>query len=257
MQLTDNSSEAHRPGALLSAAGLGRRLGHAWIWRGVGFRLEPGRSLAIVGPTGTGKTLLLRCLAALDPLDEGVVELDGRPPEQWGLPAYRSRVVYVQQRPALWEGSVEENLEAIFRLAVHRSRRYDRSRAVDWLEAFGRGPGFLDKTSAELSGGEAQIVALVRALCAEPRVLLLDEPSASMDARATTQAEELVRRWLAEGSRRACIWTSHDARQVERVADRTLRLGPPEHEKEPAREGTREGVKESDEEDDKEGMATT
>lgn len=209
---------------MLSATGLGRRIGESWIWRGVGVRLDAGQNLAIVGPTGAGKSLLLRCLAGLDSADEGRIAIDDRPLGEWQMPAYRARVVYLHQRPALWEGTVEENLRAAFHLAAHRSKGYDRSVAIRRLAAFDRDATFLEKNAVDLSGGEAQIVALTRALSVEPSVLLLDEPSASMDATATEQAEELVARWVAESPGRASMWTSHDVAQVERVADRTLTL---------------------------------
>jgi putative ABC transport system ATP-binding protein len=209
---------------MLSATGLGRRIGDGWIWRGVDVELETGENLALIGPTGAGKSLLLRCLAGLDAADEGRIAIDNKPLDERQMPAYRARVVYLHQRPALWEGTVEDNLQAVFRLAAHRSKGYDRSVVIRWLEAFDRDAGFLEKDAADLSGGEAQIVALTRALSVEPSVLLLDEPSASMDATATEQAEELVARWVAEAPGRASMWTSHDVAQVERVADRTLTL---------------------------------
>jgi putative ABC transport system ATP-binding protein len=210
---------------LLRATGLGRRIADAWIWRGVDVQLQVGENLAILGPTGAGKSLLLRCLAGLDAADEGRIVVDDRPLDEWRMPSYRARVVYLHQRPALWEGTVEDNLRAVFRLAAHRSRGYDRSHGLRWLAAFDRDEAFLGKATAELSGGEAEIVALIRALGVEPSVLLLDEPSASMDATATRQAEELLKRWVHDAPNRASVWTSHDADQVRRVADRTLTLG--------------------------------
>lgn len=209
---------------MLSATGLGRRIDDGWIWRDVEVELAAGENLAIVGPTGAGKSLLLRCLSGLDAADEGRIAIDDKPLDAWQMPAYRARVVYLHQRPALREGTVEENLRAVFRLAAHRSKGYDRSAVIRGLGAFDRDASFLKKDAADLSGGEAQIVALTRALSVKPSVLLLDEPSASMDVSATEQAEELVARWVSEGPGRASVWTSHDGAQVQRVTDRTLTL---------------------------------
>ena len=209
---------------MLSATGLGRCIDDGWIWRGVEVELTAGENLAIVGPTGAGKSLLLRCLAGLDAADEGRIAIDDKPLDEWEMPAYRARVVYLHQRPALREGTVEENLRAVFQLAAHRCKGYDLSAVIRRLAAFDRGAAFLKKEDADHSGGEAQIVAVIRALSVEPSVLLLDEPSASMDAAATEQAEELVARWVGEAPGRASVWTSYDAAQVERVTDRTLTL---------------------------------
>jgi putative ABC transport system ATP-binding protein len=209
---------------VLNATGLGRRIEDAWIWREVDVQLDAGENLAIVGPTGAGKSLLLRCLAGLDAADEGRIAIDDKPIDEWQMPAYRARIVYVHQRPALWEGTVDDNLRAVFHLTAHRSKGYKHPEAIRRLETFDRDAAFLGKNAADLSGGEAQIVALIRALSVEPSVLLLDEPSASMDATAPEQAENLVARWVDEAPGRASVWTSHDGAQVKRVADRTLTL---------------------------------
>ena len=103
--------------------------------------------------------------------------------------------------------------------------RTRHTHGLRWLAAFERDEAFLGKATAELSGGEAEIVALIRALGVEPSVLLLDEPTASMDPTATRQAEELLKHWVADTPQRATIWTSHDADQISRVADRTMTLG--------------------------------
>ncbi|MEJ2153337.1 MAG: ATP-binding cassette domain-containing protein [Gemmatimonadota bacterium] len=179
---------------MLNATGLGRRIEDAWIWREEDLRLDAGKNLAIVGPTGAGKSMLLRCLAGLDAADEGRIAIDDKPIDEWQMPAYRARIVYVHQRPALWEGTVDDNLRAVFHLTAHRSKGYKHPEAIRRLETFDRDAAFLGKNAADLSGGEAQIVALIRAL--------------SVD----------------EAPGRASVWTSHDGAQVKRVADRTLTL---------------------------------
>ncbi|HEX6199680.1 MAG TPA: ATP-binding cassette domain-containing protein [Thermoanaerobaculia bacterium] len=217
---------------ILEAAGLGRRApgGGPWLLRGVSLALAPGDRLAVEGPTGAGKTVLLRALALLDPVDEGEVRFRGRSPADREVPAFRRRVAYLHQSPALAEGTVEENLRLPFRLAVHRNgggagagARFERARAVELLAALGRDEGFLGREREDLSGGERQIVALVRLLQLEPEVLLLDEPTAALDPTTTGNAEELLSAWAAAAGR-AWIWVSHDAEQGARLADRRLRL---------------------------------
>lgn len=209
----------------LVTQGLGRCPGGAvWLWRDLSFSVGAGESLAVTGPSGTGKTLLLRALAGLDPLDEGAILLDGKPIEDWNPPLYRSQVSYLQQRPAFLPGSVEANLRQPFELAVHRGKHFDRERASALLRELGRAPSLLEQDAALLSGGEAQIVALMRVLQLAPRFLLLDEPTSSLDPETTARVEAILRSWKAEDPERALVWTSHDAAQLKRVADRELSL---------------------------------
>jgi putative ABC transport system ATP-binding protein len=201
---------------------------------GICIELRAGDRLAIIGPSGAGKTVLLRAIAMLDPIEEGTIHLRGRaiPPD--AIPQYRSEVVYLHQRPALLDGSVATNLEHPYSLKVHRTKRFDRDRIVALLGGLGRDEGFLDKSGRDLSGGEAQIVALLRAIQLDPAVLLLDEPTASLDQGAARAIEGLAGRWLEEDSGgRAVVWISHDPEQARRVGTRRLamhsgRLGPEE-----------------------------
>ena len=212
---------------LLEAQSLGRRRpgDDGWLLRDINVVVCPGQRVAVLGPTGAGKTLLMRALALLDPLDEGVLLARGHPVRSEAVPAFRSAVMYLHQRPALIEGNVETNLRYPFLFKVHRKRHFDRDRIVDLLQGLVRDGAFLEKLHRDLSGGEAQIVALLRALQLDPTVLLLDEPTASLDREAVRAIEGLVGRWYAEGAgRRAYLWVTHDPVQGDRVGDRILRM---------------------------------
>ncbi len=211
---------------LLHGRGLGRRVEGRWLWRTFDLDLTPGERLAVTGPTGSGKTLLLRALAGLDPLDEGEITFAGATLRTWPMPRYRARVAYLPQRPSMVEGTVAANLRLAFGLKAHRGRTFARTGATRMLEQLGRTESFLDQRAEELSGGESQLVALLRVLLIEPSVLLLDEPSASLDEAASAALEGLVAAWLAAQPERAVIWTSHQGAQLERVAGRRLALGP-------------------------------
>jgi putative ABC transport system ATP-binding protein len=212
---------------LLKACGLGRRKagGEDWLLRGVCMAICPGDRLAVNGPSGSGKTLLLRALAMLDPLDEGVVQWKGQAVSGNDVPAYRRAVIYLHQRPALFQGSVEANLRYPFSFRINGGRSFDKDLILHLLESIGRAASFLEKLTRDLSGGEAQIVALLRALQFDPSILLLDEPTTSLDERTTRGIEELLGRWLSEApADRAFLWVSHDSDQVCRIADRCLRM---------------------------------
>lgn len=207
---------------LLTVADLGRNIGDRWLWRGVDFELSAGDCLGLVAPSGVGKTLLLRNLVLLDPIDEGTVWFEGRSLSQWHLPDYRTRVAYLPQQSACFEGTVAENLQRVFTFSAHRRRQYNSQRIEEWLAQLGRHSDFLSLQATQLSGGEAQLLALLRALQLEPTVLLLDEPTASLDSTTTARVEDLLKTWL--GRDRACIVTSHDPAQIERLTREQLHL---------------------------------
>jgi len=209
----------------LVARGLSCSVDGRALCRDLALSVRPGERWAITGPSGSGKTVLLRTLAGLTPRQDGEIHFDGKPMDAWWRPAYRARVVYVAQRPALPEGTVEAALAAPFRFRVRHHQKYSRDAASRCLAAVGIGATFLDQDTERLSGGEAQVVNLLRAILIAPDILLLDEPTASLDPKRTAAVEALVRDWMAGGEARACVWTSHDAAQLTRVTNRTLALG--------------------------------
>jgi putative ABC transport system ATP-binding protein len=212
---------------LLAAKGLGRSHPRSaeWLFRGVTLQVSRGDRLALVGPTGSGKSLVLRALALLDPVDEGEVSWNGQPVADTHVPEFRSQVIYLQQRSPVVEGTVAGNLRIPYTLRVRQDLAFPDDQAVELLAALGKGKDFLDSQTATLSGGERQIVALLRALLATPTVLLLDEPSAALDPSATSALESLVEAWHdVAPTERAYIWVSHDPTQAQRVGKRVLRL---------------------------------
>ena len=143
------------------------------------------------------------------------------------IPDFRRAAIYLHQRPALLEDEdhVEAALRRPFSLKVHHHRRFDRQQILRWLDQLGRDESFLAKHTGDLSGGEIQVVALLRALQLDPAVLLLDEPTAALDPPTTAAVEGLVRHWVgnsAEG--RAFVWVTHDTQQARRVAETTLHM---------------------------------
>jgi ABC-type iron transport system FetAB ATPase subunit len=157
--------------------------------------------VALHGPSGSGKSMLLRAIADLDEAS-GEVWLDDRPRSGFSGPAWRRQVIYVAAESRWWDERV-------------------RAHATDWqaadLEAVGFGQDVLDWEVQRLSSGERQRLALARALAYAPSALLLDEPSANLDGPNTERIEALVRHWRAHTGGCA-LWVSHDAEQRARVA---------------------------------------
>jgi putative ABC transport system ATP-binding protein len=190
--------------------------------------LRGGEHVVLSGPSGAGKSVLMRSLALLDPLFGGALLFRGRPVPACDIPLFRSRVAYLRQRPALLGGTVEDNLRLPYELKINAGRFYMRERALQLLEAAGKPAGFLAKEGRDLSGGEAQVMGLVRALQFDPDVLLLDEPTAALDPESTAQVEALVLGWARARQARdgevATIWISHDPAQGARVGTRHYRV---------------------------------
>jgi putative ABC transport system ATP-binding protein len=213
---------------LLQIQDLGRNIQGRWIWQQLNLTVQPGERWAITGPAGVGKSLLLRAIAALDPVQAGQVLFQGKPLTASSIPHYRTQVLYLHQRPALLEGTVEQNLQFLDHLKTHRhlpTYKIQKPQVIDHLEHLGRTADFLQRPVAALSGGEAQIAAFLRALCCKPTLLLLDEPTASLDAATTEQFEQLLHRWQQQDSQRAYLLVSHDLQQRQRLSEQQLVLG--------------------------------
>jgi putative ABC transport system ATP-binding protein len=186
--------------------------------------LRAGDSVSLSGSSGSGKSVLLRTLALLDAPDSGEILWKGLPVSSAKVPQYRSRVCYLAQRPALIDGTVEDNLRFPYSLKTWRSRTFDLNVVRALLDHAGKPQSFLSKIAADLSGGEAQIASLVRALQLDPQVLLLDEPTAALDPASVTDVEALIRAWFDRGSDHAYIWVSHDHQQALRMSTTRLTM---------------------------------
>ena len=191
----------------------------------VSFILAAGERLALAGASGSGKTTLLRTLALLDPPESGAILFKNEPVVADNVPGYRGRVVYLHQKAVFSDGTVEDDLSRILALGTHRQQRFDRPRLAAWLERILGDAALLTQTTRKISGGEAQVVALLRALQIEPSVLLLDEPTAALDPERARRVEELVVDWVNEKvTERAIVWVSHNQEQRGRVVTRSVTL---------------------------------
>lgn len=180
-----------------------------------------GQRVALTGSTGSGKSLLLRALAMLDPVDSGEVCWQGLPIAAAQVPGHRARSIYVMQRSTLVAGTVRESLREPFLLAIHQRNRYSEEKVAGLLESIDIGRSFLDKRTANLSGGEQQIAAAIRVIQLAPTVLLLDEPTSALDHVHTRRVEQLIFEWFdVNQSTAAYVWVTHDHQQAHRVGNR-------------------------------------
>ena len=174
------------------------------------FELPPGECLAVEGPSGSGKTRLLRAIADLDPAP-GYVYLDAIERGEMRAPDWRKLIRFVATEPGWWAETPRAHIPAT------AAQRFERM-----LPSLGLAPRLIDRAVAELSTGERQRLSLARALCDEARVLLLDEPCASLDQQSCALVEELIRYQILSG--RSVILVSHVEGQIDRLAHSRLQL---------------------------------
>jgi len=185
----------------------------------VDFEVEPGDVFVIFGPSGAGKSSLLRLLNRLDEPSSGTVRVRGQDYRDIPPQRLRKQVGMVPQQPTLIDGTVAENVSWGPRL---RGEPVDRERVNDLLDRLGLS-GFANREAGDLSGGEAQRVAIARTLYNEPDIVLLDEPASSLDADAARQVETLLSDVMRDLSITAILVT-HDTERARRLGSRGIRV---------------------------------
>ena len=206
-------------GVVLRAEHLGRSVPDKELVTDANFDLRKGETLAVVGPSGSGKSSLLRLLNRLDEPTRGTVYLDGVDYRQIAPRELRRRVGMVMQRPFLFPGTVAENLRF-----GPRQRGEELSDArMEELLAGVLLAGFAGRDVANLSGGEAQRVSFARTLANSPEVLLLDEPTSALDEEAKREVEGVIRR-IGSKQGISCVLVTHDSGQASRLAEKALIL---------------------------------
>ncbi|MFT5151170.1 MAG: putative ABC transport system ATP-binding protein, partial [Planctomycetota bacterium] len=185
-----------------------RHLTRSPHWREIDISLDAGEILVIHGASGSGKSLLLRSIADLDPVDSGDLRLAGKSINEYTPSAWRRGLLYLHQGAPALDGTVRNNLDAISAIT---------SKAIASV------PGLADDAPANtLSGGERQRLALHRALACAPAVLLLDEATSAMDPELAVASEHSISDYVQDGH--AAIWVSHDTSLAERLGAQELTL---------------------------------
>lgn len=209
----------------LEVSGLGVRLGGADVLSDLSLTLQPGEHALLVGRSGSGKSTLLRAVAGLQDLQSGSIRLSGRAVADHGsqrVPPEERGVGYLFQEGALWPhwNAQKTLVQTLAWSGFPRGER--RSRAAELLASVGL-EGKERRRPGQLSGGEAQRLALARALAVRPALLLLDEPLGPLDAELRDQLLDLLDRLRREQGF-ACLHVTHDPAEAARIASRTLRL---------------------------------
>jgi ABC-type iron transport system FetAB ATPase subunit len=178
------------------------------IFAALSLAIEANQAIALSGPSGVGKSTLLRCMAGLEARAKGTLHFGGKPVLPKAVPSFRRQAVYVPQTPPRMAMSVEDSLRIAFAFR-NQDLNYDPEQAASLCEQLLLPKKLLKQRMAELSGGEAQRFGLLRALTIKPTILLLDEPVSSLDAKARSAVAKVIAEWFGEGDRSVVI-SSHE-----------------------------------------------
>jgi phosphate transport system ATP-binding protein len=234
-QLVSGASVGARPGrvvdgpAVLSASGVSLGFGATTVVSGIDVDIPRGSITALVGPSGSGKTTFLRSLNRMNDRARGYwkrgtirlegVELNDRSVDLLEL---RRRIGMVFQRPNPFPMSIEQNVVAGVRAHRMAKRSQMRDIAETRLAEVGLWSAVADRlrdSPFRLSGGQQQLLCLARALAVEPEILLLDEPTSSLDPVSTEAVEELLSRLVPDIT---VVIVTHNLAQAKRLSDRTI-----------------------------------
>ena len=213
---------------LLRVTALGIRFGTRDVLRDLSFEVKRGEIVALMGPSGVGKSTAMRAVAALQPFSSGRIEVDGFTlapgpvPPQSRLTPLRRQVGLVFQAHALFEHlSARDNVTLALRHVLGKSDADAESTARALLDSLDVGAR-ADAWPRQLSGGEAQRVAIARALALDPALLLLDEPTAALDPTRRGALSATLKALAAGG--RGLLVATHDAEFARGTADRVVAL---------------------------------
>ncbi|MCL0069132.1 ABC transporter ATP-binding protein [Dehalococcoidia bacterium] len=204
---------------LLEVANLHQKYGKKEVLKGVDLSVEKGEVLALIGPTGAGKTTVLRILDLLDAPAAGKIYFAGKDVTRYQRLRLetRRRMALVFQKPVAFKASVYDNVAYALKVRGHNGS--DISAKVSSMLNTVDLADYGNRNAQTLSGGEAQRVALARAMITQPEVLLLDEPTANLDPLSTSTIENLIQRFNRE-CETTIIMATHDMAQGQRLAHR-------------------------------------
>ncbi len=212
---------------MITLQGLHKSFGSKQVLAGIDLTVERGQSMVIIGGSGTGKSVLIKCILGLVRPDKGVITVDGQPATTAGKgrEAFLNRFGMLFQGGALFDSlPVWQNVAfRLLRGAAKRPKDEARAIALEKLRRVGLKPDVADLFPAELSGGMQKRVGLARAIAAEPEIIFFDEPTTGLDPIMAGVINELIREIVTEMGATAMTIT-HDMTSVRAIADRVAML---------------------------------
>ncbi|MEM5476003.1 ATP-binding cassette domain-containing protein [Pacificibacter sp. AS14] len=211
---------------MIELSNVHKAFGSKQILRGVDLKVARGESLVIIGGSGTGKSVTLKCVLGLIVPDQGVIKVDGEDVAQTGdRDAFLSKFGMLFQGGALFD-SIPVWQNVAFRLlrgALKRPRAEAREIAIEKLRRVGLSPDVADQFPAELSGGMQKRVGLARAIAADPEIIFFDEPTTGLDPIMAGVINDLIREIVVEMGATAMTIT-HDMTSVRAISDTVAML---------------------------------
>ena len=204
----------------LSIRNLALRRGGKTVLRDINLEVAAGELLVVIGPSGSGKSSLLRCINRLNDIAAGSIMLDGVSIYDMPVTELRRKVGMIFQKTDAFAGSLAENIAYG---AALQGRELSRERILELMQRASLNVELVDQSAGALSGGQEQRLALARALALDPTLLLLDEPTSSLDPIATGRVETSLLR-LRRETGATMIWVSHSIEQARRIGSRVLLL---------------------------------
>jgi putative ABC transport system ATP-binding protein len=171
------------------------------------FEISRNALMIIQGASGAGKSTFLKLFNRFCDINEGRILFRGKELTTYHIDRLRSIVIYLPQIPHVINGSVEDNLTFPFEFHSHKNRKYNRAKAVEWLDYFQLNIS-LDHEALKLSIGQRQRIALIRSMLMEPEVLLLDEPGSALDSANKKLIEQKIES-LIESSKITALMATH------------------------------------------------
>jgi len=210
---------------MINLAGVTKSFGPKQVLRGIDLSLNRGQSLVVIGGSGTGKSVLLKCILGLVRPDAGLITLEGQNVLTAEREAFLARFGMLFQGGALFDSlKVWENVAfRLLRGPLKRPKAEAREIAIEKLRRVGLGPETADLFPAELSGGMQKRVGLARAIAAEPEIIFFDEPTTGLDPIMAGVINALIREIVTEMGATA-ITITHDMTSVRAIADRVAML---------------------------------
>lgn len=210
---------------MITLSAVEKTFGTNAVLRGVDLHVPRGESMVVIGGSGTGKSVLIKCILGLVTPDSGIITVDGVDVTKAPRDAFLARFGMLFQGGALFDSlPVWQNVAfRLLRGSLKRPRDEAREIALEKLRRVGLGPEVADRLPAELSGGMQKRVSLARAIAAEPEIIFFDEPTTGLDPIMSGVINDLIREIVTEMGATA-ITITHDMTSVRAIADKVAML---------------------------------